>query len=207
MTGFFHGTGHGLGLATTFSIISKHNGHIEAESASGKTTFTFYLPAKKGTVQNSNDTSIEHFAKGGRILVLEDESSIIAFLKKFFKKTGYDSIITTNGEDTIAEYKTAMDSGKPFNMVMLDLTIPSGTGGKQVMDILLKIDPKVKAIVCSGYSNDSTIADYLDYGFKGRIIKPYHIEELQSVMEELRVQRQAATDESSPPHDSGAISG
>jgi PAS domain S-box-containing protein len=174
--------GHGLGLATTFSIISKHNGHIEAESSPEKTTFTFYLPAKKGLVQSSTITPVGENIKKGKILILEDESSIIAFLEKFFEKNGYTFVITSDGKDTVTEYQTAMDNGKPFDVVLLDLTIPGGTGGKEVISILRKINPEVKAIVCSGYSNDSMIANYLDHGFSERIIKPYHVEDLRSIL-------------------------
>jgi PAS domain S-box-containing protein len=177
--------GHGLGLATTFSIIKKHNGYIDAASSQGKTTFTFYLPAKVEDDKNHIGKTVIKNSKGGKILVLEDESSIIEFLKKFFEQYGYEHVITTDGEKTIAEYKTAMIEKNPFDIVLLDLTIPGGAGGKQTIAMLKIIDPNVKAIVSSGYSNDSMIAEYHDFGFMERLTKPYLIEELDAILKKV----------------------
>jgi PAS domain S-box-containing protein len=176
--------GHGLGLATTFSIISKHAGHIEAVSVPGSTTFTIYLPAHMSTTTCESAAEEKNEIRGNaKILVLEDEHSINSFLRKFFNHYGYHSTITVDGRETINEYRTSLERGEPFDIVMLDLTIPGGMGGKETMIELVKIDPMIKALVCSGYSNDAIMANYREFGFIGCLSKPYRVDELNRLLQ------------------------
>jgi CheY-like chemotaxis protein len=175
--------GHGLGLATTYAIIRKHGGYIEAKSESGKTCFTFFLPAKRSAADTMSAQRHTEKTRGGKILVLEDETSICSFLKRFFDRFGYLGTITTDGNETITAYRTAMENNDPFDCVLLDLTIPGGMGGRIAMNELLKINPSVKGIVCSGYSNDSAMSSYREHGFIGCITKPYHVEELHELLQ------------------------
>jgi CheY-like chemotaxis protein len=174
--------GSGLGLATVFSIIKKHEGHIKVESTPGAgTTFSIYLPAtaEKPSPENSENETRENGC--GRILVVDDEKFIRDMLKRMLTMSGYDASCVNDGSTAIKIFKQELDSGRPFDLVLIDLTIPGGMGGKEIMDSLLKIDPGVKAIVSSGYSNDPIMAEYEKYGFAGRLAKPYKINDIRRV--------------------------
>jgi len=173
--------GSGLGLATVFSVIQKHDGYITVESESGKgTTFYIYLPAKEEAKKEEKTKSrVEQYLRGeGKILVMDDEETIRNTLGGILKKLGYIVTLTTRGEEALTEYKKALSSGEPYDVVVLDLTIAGGMGGKKTMEKLLKIDPNVRAIVSSGYSTDPIMAHYDEYGFKAVAVKPYDVDEL-----------------------------
>ncbi len=173
--------GSGLGLATVFSVIQKHDGYITVESESGKgTTFYIYLPAKEEAKKEEKTKSrVEQYLRGeGKILVMDDEETIRNTLGGILKKLGYIVTLTTRGEEALTEYKKALSSGEPYDVVILDLTIAGGMGGKKTMEKLLKIDPGVRAIVSSGYSTDPIMARYDEFGFKAVAVKPYDVDEL-----------------------------
>jgi DNA-binding response OmpR family regulator len=109
-----------------------------------------------------------------RILLLDDESAICEITGIFMKKLGYMPVITSSGEDTIEEYRRAMEEGKRFDLVILDLSIPGGLGGKEVIAALREMDPSVRALVSSGDANDPAVMHYVDYGFSGVLMKPYN---------------------------------
>ncbi|MBW7997761.1 MAG: response regulator [Candidatus Glassbacteria bacterium] len=88
-----------------------------------------------------------------------------------------------NGTQAVKLYKQSMDSGQPFDAVILDLTIPGGMGGQETIKKLLKIDPKIKTIASSGCSNDPELAKFEEYGFFGRVSKPYQIDQLREVLQ------------------------
>jgi len=177
--------GSGLGLATVFSVIQKHNGYVTVESESGKgTTFYIYLPAKKEEKKERITKSrVEQYLRGeGKILVMDDEETIRNTLGGILKKLGYIVTLTTRGEETLTEYKKALSSDEPYDVVILDLTIAGGMGGKKTMEKLLKINPDVRAIVSSGYSTDPIMARYDEFGFKAVAVKPYDVDELVSAI-------------------------
>lgn len=183
-------TGSGLGLTSAYYIVRKHGGYLGVESTPGKsTTFYIYLPASIEKVPAP--AAGEEKAKGkpqpgrGWILVMDDEEMIRKSLSSMLKRLGYEVELARDGAETLAIYKRAHESGHSFDLVIVDLIIPSGLGGKETMKRLIEIDPEVKAIVSSGYSNDPIMADFRQYGFIGCIAKPYDLETLSRVIYEV----------------------
>jgi len=182
--------GMGLGLATTHSIIDKHNGHIAVESETGVgSTFTIYLPAFEQITQNLDQAQPSVPAKPasltGKILVMDDEDMIRNISKQILSRLGYEPELARDGAEAIELYKNALHAGKPFDAVVLDLTIPEGVGGKETIKSLLKIDPQAKAVVSSGYINDPVMTDFRKYGFTGALAKPYKKEDLNDVLNKV----------------------
>lgn len=160
------GMGRGLGLSIVYSIIKQHKGYISTESEVGVgTTFTIYLPASEKFIEEKV-TKEEMFVAGeGKILVMDDEEVIRSSVGEILKIAGYEVELAEDGNKAIELYKKAMESSKPFDVVILDLTIRGGMGGKETIKKLLELDPDVKAIVTSGYSNDPVMANFREYGF------------------------------------------
>lgn len=178
--------GSGLGLATSYSIIKKHNGHIYLESILNEgTSFHILLPAStKVAVKNKKVDSILAI-KTGKILIMDDEPVILTVTKSLLSHLGYTVETANNGETAIETYRIALKNNQRFDAIILDLTVPAGMGGKETMSKLLEIDSQVNALVSSGYSNDPIMADYKSYGFKGIITKPYNVEELNKSLQLL----------------------
>jgi PAS domain S-box-containing protein len=188
--------GTGLGLATSFSIARNHGGHLSVESELGAgSTFYLYLPASTQTSAPRQAKKVAIKAEGqARILVMDDEEEIREVAGRMLKHIGYENIeFAADGAEAIKLYKAAMKSGHPFSAVILDLTIPGGMGGKETVQNLLKIDPWVKAIVSSGYADESAMAEYRGYGFSGMAAKPYTFDKLRQALFEL-MGRRSSTD-------------
>ena len=171
--------GSGIGLATSYSIIRRHRGLVTVESVLGDgTTFYIYLPASdaKSVAQGSEVTGL---TKGkGRILVMDDEEIVREVVEQMLVYLGYEVVFVADGSQAIERYRESRESGASFDLVILDLTVPGGMGGKETMEHLLKIDPEVKVLVSSGYSTDPVMAEYRKFGFSGVIGKPYEIKTL-----------------------------
>lgn len=191
--------GSGLGLSAAFSIIRKHNGCIDVESEIGVgTTFYIYLPASQKEALKDPDKSKKKEASpeleegendsitlNGKILIMDDEDIIRTIIGEHMRLRKYEVEVARDGSEAIALYKKAMESGKPHDVVILDLTIPGGMGGKETIEKLLEIDPEVKAIVISGYSDDPVMTDFDKYGFKGVVEKPFDIDTVDTVLQKV----------------------
>jgi PAS domain S-box-containing protein len=178
--------GSGLGLTSAYSIIRNHNGLITVKSELGVgTTFYIYLPASEEiVVEKESKTGKTLFGKG-KILIMDDEDFVREVAGEIVESLEYSAELAKDGAEAIELYKNAMESGKPFTAVIMDLTIPGGMGGKEAVRELLKIDPEMKAIVSSGYSNDPVMSDYKKYGFMGVVTKPYKISELGKTLQKI----------------------
>jgi PAS domain S-box-containing protein len=179
--------GTGLGLATVYSVIRKHDGQIKVVSEPGKgTTFELYLPAsQKPVLPVPTEAKPENFSGHGRVLVVDDEAPIRKFVSLMLQKFGYEAETANDGGEAIERYTAAQSGGMPFDAVIMDLTIPNGMGGCEAARRLRELDPKVKAIASSGYSLDPVMANYRDYGFCGVIPKPYRSEDLNRILKEV----------------------
>ena len=178
--------GSGLGLSTSYSIVKSHGGHITVESYPGiGTTFQIYLPAsEKGNMLPCAEE--EPCIKGkGRILVMDDEEAVREVAQGMLEVLGYSVALAKDGSEAIEFYKAAMASGAPFDSVLIDLTIPGGIGGMEAVKSILEIDSKAKAIVCSGYSNDTVMANYNSFGFCAVVPKPYSLKQLSSTISDV----------------------
>jgi CheY-like chemotaxis protein len=121
----------------------------------------------------------------GKILVMDDQEPILKMVDRMLKRMGYDVELAKNGEQATQLFQHAFQSDHPFDLAILDLTIPGGMGGAETIAELIKIDPKVKALVSSGYSNDPIMANFKEYGFCGVVPKPYSKNELSEVLNEF----------------------
>jgi len=177
--------GSGLGLATSFSIARNHGGHISVESEPGVgSTFYLYLPAslEKAGMGQEDEGTVKRVHKA-RILVMDDEQIVRQVAGRMLNHIGYEDIeFAEDGARAVELYKAALESGRPFTVCILDLTVPGGLGGEEAIGELRRIDPGVKAIVSSGYADQSIMAGYKEYGFSGMVAKPYTIEELGKVI-------------------------
>ena len=178
--------GSGLGLTMTYTTIHAHDGHIAVDSEMGKgTTFRIYMPASHEELVESEDRAARLKKGEGKILVMDDEETIRNVTEKILMELGYEARCASDGAETIALYQDAARSGRPFDAVIMDLTIPGGMGGKETIRQLLSIDPQITAIVSSGYSNDPIMSDFEKYGFRGVATKPYRIEKLSWVLHDV----------------------
>ncbi len=175
-------TGTGLGLATAYSIVKKHDGHIAVRSEPGTgTVFSLFLPA--ALERPAKMTQRGTLTKGrGRILIMDDQESVRTATGKMLEHLGYSVELAECGEDAIVAYVKAMEAGCPFRAIIMDATVPGRMGGKEAMKKLLDQDPHVKAIVSSGYLEEAIMADFKKHGFSAILAKPYDIHELAVVL-------------------------
>ncbi len=177
--------GSGLGLATSYSIVKNHGGIIIPESLPGKgATFNIFLPASSKLVEEKSAGKKDMLAGSGKILVMDDEEIIRDMTKQLLGFIGYDVECAKDGVEAIELYKSAKANCKPFDIVIMDLTVPGGMGGEEAVTKLREFDNNVKTIVFSGYSNNPILSDYKKYGFDGVITKPFKIEEFNKVIHE-----------------------
>ena len=184
-------------MAVVHSVVKKHGGHVSVESAvSVGTTFTLHLPALKKAPcrEMRNDRKAAPASPSSRlhVLVLDDEEAICDVCEAILMRHGYDVSTARNGEEAILKCNERLKEGKPFDVALMDLVLPGGMGGEVAVRHLRKLDPKIKTIVCSGYSNHPVMANYQQYGFDAVLPKPYPFEKLLQKMNELLPQKVTA---------------
>jgi PAS domain S-box-containing protein len=173
--------GSGLGLAITHSIISKHNGSISVQSKIGiGTTFTLYLPATEHppkTQQKPQETINTEIGRI-RVMIMDDDEMVQDVARAMLTMLGHEVILAGNGAEAIEIYQRQSSSGQAIDIIIMDLTIPGGMGGKEAVEKILAINPKAKVIVSSGYSNDPIMAHCQEYGFVAAIGKPFQMQKI-----------------------------
>ncbi|MFP4347529.1 MAG: response regulator [Desulfococcaceae bacterium] len=189
--------GMGLGLAVTFAILKRHGGLITVSSTPGAgTTFYLYIPAvtpkpAAGTAAATDqlrefESHWRSSEKGkGKILIMDDEEMIRTLLIKMVERFGYQGESVRDGDSALERFTAAKQAGAPFDLVILNLIIPGGIGGRDTISLLKSVDPGVKAIASSGYPNDPVMKNCRLFGFDAAILKPYHMEELKSLLTRL----------------------
>ena len=125
-----------------------------------------------------------------KILLMDDEQTIGDLAKEMLSMRGYEVDVTNEGSQAVELYQKAWKTPDPYDLLILDLTVPGGMGGKEVIEILGKSDSKIRAIVSSGYSNDPIMANYRKHGFTGVVAKPYTVQELSGAVNQALLMEQ-----------------
>ncbi len=180
-------TGSGLGLAICHSIITQHGDHITVESELGEgTIFSIYLTASEKKLPDSTDKETGPLAQGhGKIMIMDDEEMVRDMVETMLVRLGYEVELTADGEEAVGIYKTTLSTGSQADLIIMDLTIPGGMGGKEAVKEILTINPEAKILVSSGYSNDPIMANFKNYGFCGAIVKPYQMRDLNTIIQKV----------------------
>ena len=177
--------GTGLGLSTSSSIIKRHRGLIEVDSSQGDgATFTLLLPAARGPVESPSPPAPNQ-ARRGRVLVMDDESSILSLLSAALKRLGFDPVPTSDGRAAIEASASAAAAGQPFDVAILDLTIPGGMGGVEAASVLRASYPNMLLVASSGYAQNPVLLNFRDFGFDQVLVKPYRIQDIAQLLAAL----------------------
>ncbi len=179
--------GSGLGLAITHSIIKKHKGTITVKSKSGEgTTFNIYLPVSGENLPVTKSPAVVAEIPGSiKILVMDDDEMVRNIASEILTHLGCEIVMAVNGQEALELFKQARNQGQPFDLVIMDLTIPGGMGGREAVTLILQEDPAAKVVVASGYSTDPILANYQDYGFSAAIAKPFRIKDLSEIIKKV----------------------
>jgi two-component system, cell cycle sensor histidine kinase and response regulator CckA len=178
--------GTGLGLAVTWSVIRSHDGHVSVRSGGDGegTTFVLWLPASDREVVVHEQTAAPRAPRGSRILLMDDEEVIRSVALEMLTEAGFAVSVARDGREAVAIWRAARADGVPFDLVILDLTVPGGAGGLETLSELRRLDPDVKALVSSGYSTSPAISGHLEHGFVGSVAKPYTFAQLMAAVGE-----------------------
>jgi signal transduction histidine kinase/ActR/RegA family two-component response regulator len=179
-------TGAGLGLAAAYAIVAKHGGHIAVQSKVGEgTTFCIYLPASEQEAAPEPEAGTKILGGWGRILVMDDEEPLLRLLSRVLDQAGYQAECARDGAEAIALFDAARASGRGFDAVLLDLTVPGGMGGKDAAAKLREIDSSVPLIVSSGYSEAPILSEFEKHGFAAVLRKPWTPAELSEILRKV----------------------
>ncbi len=182
--------GSGLGLATAYSIIKKHDGHIAIDSDMGVgTTVTITLPAAREDTKQKAQESRGASNNDGDVLIMDDEPMVRIVASQMIQSMGYATICAKSGEEALSVYEKYMKDGKKFSAVVLDLTVVGGMGGAETMRKLLELDPNARGIVSSGYSDSEVLANPREHGFKARVAKPFRMDDLVRALDSVVVEK------------------
>jgi len=176
--------GSGLGLAITYSIVHAHGGAIRVESQVGEgARFTILLPASaRPVVPDPVQPATVVRRQGGRVLLMDDDEMVSEVAQEMLQSLGYVTEATPSGEVAIERFRAAEDRGEPFDVVILDLTVAGGMGGAECVGHIRGIRPDVTVYVTSGYTDDSVLAHFRDFGFNGVLPKPFGVADLRRVL-------------------------
>ncbi len=181
--------GNGLGLASSFSIVQKHGGYLCVDSEPDKgACFTVYLPMADGQLdheQSNRSVTVKAVRNSKRIMVMDDQQMLLDVAEAMIESLGYQVVKVNDGAAALEKYKAAMNSANPIDLIILDLTIPGGMGGIEAAQEILALDTNAKVIVSSGYSTDSIMSNYPEYGFRAAISKPYDMADLKSTLDQV----------------------
>jgi PAS domain S-box-containing protein len=178
--------GMGLGLTICHAVMQKHGGAISVESEPGVgSTFRLLLPASRKLIQEEKAPAPAGLARPGKILVMEDEAAVRTLVGNSLQRMGHAVELVEDGQAAVEAFARAGGLGRPFDLVILDLTVRAGVGGREAIQALLKIDPGVKAIVMSGHADDPVILEPERYGFKGVLAKPFQSVKLREVLAQV----------------------
>jgi CheY-like chemotaxis protein len=173
--------GSGLGLATSYAIIRNHGGHMTVTSQEGVgTTISIYLPASPDVLPPSKKIEAEPVSGIGKVLLMDDDPAVRRLVLEMLRRLGYEVVCANNGTEAIRLHRQAYDSGQPFDVLLLDLTVPGDLGAEATLTQILQCEAQVKAIVVSGYARAPIVVDFRRYGFQGSLVKPYSIHELSA---------------------------
>ncbi len=176
--------GSGLGLAITHSIINKHDGLISVESEPGQgATFTIFLPATLDVRKRREKKSLPFSHGKGRVMIMDDEKMVRDVAGHLLEHLGYDVVFAEDGDEAVNLYGSLQDTAEPVDIIIMDLTIPGGMGGKKAVREILRLDAKAKVIVASGYSNDPIMALCQNYGFRAAVAKPFTLSTLAQTIQ------------------------
>ncbi len=179
-------TGHGLGLATVYSIIKRHDGNISVESEQGiGSTFHLYLPASQMDSGSTINTDTIVHKGDGKVLIMDDEEFLLDIVGDILVSLGYETVKVRNGEDALRVYKESIEKNDPIAISILDLTIPGGIGGREAVTEIRKLNSNAIVIAASGYSDDPVIADPQSSGFSASIAKPFRKKSLIETLDKL----------------------
>ncbi|MCF3652254.1 PAS domain S-box protein [Synoicihabitans lomoniglobus] len=178
-------SGSGLGLSAAYSIVRKHHGLLEVQSEPGKgSTFMVWLPVvSRAAPTHVVESSAVDYPPGARVLFMDDEPSIRQMTKQLLGRLGFEVTTTADGAEMVRVFGEARAAGRPFDLVMTDLTVPGGMGGQAALPLLKEIDSEIRVIVSSGYSSDPVMADHAAYGFWDVVSKPYKLPDLRQVLQ------------------------
>ncbi len=181
--------GSGLGLYIVKSIIDKHEGKIYVESEEGKgAKFTIYLPASDRcpVILPKSDESLDKLEFKMKVLIMDDEFFVRDSLGMLFESMGSEVSLAENGDEAVSLYKEHLEKGDKFDLVFLDITVPLGKGAQYAIEKLRSIDPDVKAVVMSGYTDSDIMENYRSYGFVDILGKPYERKRIVEILSKLR---------------------
>ncbi len=179
-------SGSGLGLATSYSIARNHGGFIEVDSVEGiGSTFTIWLPARERSAAARERQTPSALPRRGRILVMDDEQLVRDSVRELLEELDQEVELAPDGAAAIDRYREARAAGRPYDLVILDATVRGGLGGEETLNRLRELDPRVVAVISSGYSDDTLVANHAAHGFRAFLPKPYTGERLQEVLSAL----------------------